>query len=127
MKILNEIANDLAGVSLLHDWLGTGAVPVEHKLAEHRADICRTCTENVEPRWWERVKVQVADIIKAELNIKNSMNVTVSGEDELHMCKICGCCIPLKVHTPITHIKEHTPPNTMKMFPVWCWIKKETK
>ena len=132
MNVLEEIKNDAAAMPLLVDWLGNGGKPVAHELAEKRAAVCtalrysdKACPFNVEPRWWERFKMKVAEVIKDQLAIKNKMGVWVSVESELNMCKACGCCLPLKVHVPIEHIRDHTRPETFQKFPSWCWITKE--
>jgi len=49
--------------------------------------------------------------------------MAVANEDKLNMCRVCGCCIRLKVWTPLHHIIENTP-DTGK-FPEHCWIRTE--
>lgn len=125
MNIVKELCQDIRAIPLLYDWLGKGGSPVDSSLSESRASVCRTCEHNVEPGWWEKAKFAVAEVIRKELEIKNRMEIKVSCESELHMCRICGCCNPLKVHVPIEHVKEHTPAVIMQKFPPWCWIVKE--
>jgi hypothetical protein len=111
-------------VSALTDWLGSGGRPIPAALAQHRADVCLICVENKEPLWWERViKHPVAVTIRKTLAIKASMDLKVNGEIELGICRVCGCCIPLKVHTPIEHILAHE--SHAKPYPDNCWIHNE--
>lgn len=131
MSILNEIQNDITGIEALHDWLGDLGEPVHPMVSELRGKICVTgnqgqpCPLNMEPNWWERVKHRVADWIKRELEIKHTMNLTTPWDSQLHMCKACGCCLPLKVHTPTRVMKEHVRPDQLSQTPSYCWMRKE--
>lgn len=131
MSIIDEIRNDANGAALLADWLGDGGHTVDPGRADWRASVCaagslgQPCTNNVEPKWWERVKNDVADAIKSELEIRNRIGLTVKHEGSIHMCKACGCCLPLKVHVPIEHIAKHTSQSVKDKLPQFCWMKKE--
>jgi hypothetical protein len=132
MDILDELAADIDGVSAIKDWLGDGGKPVSPAQSDSRAVSCvsggkkgRPCPHNVLPKWWESAKGQVADWIRKELEVKNSMNISTPHDDGLHICDICKCCMALKVHTPIQHIQAHTPPGRARQFPSFCWQKKE--
>lgn len=131
VNLLAEIRNDIEGAKLLADWIGDGGMPVDHEHAERRAQMCAfgddgfACPMNVEPNWWDRIKSQIANTIKSELEIKNALELRVASENVLHMCKCCGCAMPLKVWVPIKHIKEHTTPGQFEAAPSWCWIRRE--
>lgn len=135
MRLLEEIRNDANGAALLADWLGAGAQPVHRQLAEVRAFACSSgdtgnpdgsrCRFNVAPRWWETVKGQIADTIRSEMEIKFHLQLKVSREEGINMCKLCGCCLRLKVWAPIEHIAAHTSPELRDKLPKWCWMKKE--
>lgn len=131
MSALDEIKRDAEGIALLVDWLGDGGKPVTAAQSEHRASVCTTldlgqpCQLNVEPNWWDRMKNAVAETIRKELAIKRRLNYSTSRDSSLHMCKACGCCLPLKVHVPPKHIRAHTSPEVEAKFPPGCWIKKE--
>ncbi len=123
--ILTEIRQDLSAVALLADWLGTGD-PVHSVVSWFRAKICEECPENVKPGWWnEHIKLPVARTIKAELEIKSGMKLTVPNESALGMCRICGCCNALAVHVPVEHLKKHTSKKLLERFPQKCWKKIE--
>ncbi len=134
MSIRQEIKNDIDGAELLHDWLGAGGDAVHNKVAAMRAQHCivgnngQPCPHNIAPNWWNLLanfKTIVAQYIRGQLNLKEGMNLTVADEEHLHMCSMCGCCLKLKVHVPMSHIREHTPADTIKKMPDFCWIKKE--
>lgn len=113
-------------LAALKDWLGEGGTPVNSGLAAQRAVICRDCPENRAPLWWEKMtKEPIAAVIRSQLALKHDLNLAVEHEDDLHMCRVCGCCIRLKVWVPISHIKKHTSPEQLLKFPNWCWIRDE--
>lgn len=126
-----SIQQDISGIEAISDWIGDGAVPVSSVLAEFRATRCtksdngKPCPHNTAPGWWNTAKSAVADWIKKELEVKNGMRLFTSQDQELHMCDVCGCCPRLKVWTPLKHIKQHTPIETIKRFPAFCWQRIE--
>lgn len=119
--------------SVLIDWLGAGGIPVDSALAENRAQTCisgfggKPCPRNRSPKWWEFAKEPIAQAILGTLEAKTTMNLRVSSEDNLHMCDVCGCCLPLKVWVPIHHVVQHSTAAELAEFPDHCWIKKETE
>lgn len=113
----------LSSIRVLDDWLGAGGLPVPQEQANHRAAICLECPENREPGWWDRVANEIASAIRRTLSMKNDLKYSVNSEEKLGMCRKCGCCIALKVHAPIEHIKDHTEDFTI--YPAWCWQRIE--
>ncbi len=83
------------------------------------------CSNNVEPNWWNRIKSAIADVICDQLSLKHRFSVSTKFDEGLHMCKSCGCCLKLKVHTPIAHIKDNTSQAAIDSMPDYCWMKKE--
>lgn len=123
---MSELANDMSGVALLADWLGDHGDPVHPILAESRASYCVKCPQNVEPKWWERVKSAIAGVIRGQLALKHGMNLTTRHDDDLHMCRACGCCMKLKVWVPRDHVRKHTPRDALNKMPKYmCWVRKE--
>lgn len=117
----------------LRDWLGDGGIPVDRSLAEKRLSIClhgnngKLCPLNVEPKWWETaLKNPIAEVIRAELELKNSMGLSLPDEESAGICKICGCCLILKPWTPIEHITKHLDERTLSKAPDFCWMKLES-
>jgi len=131
MSLLEKLKDDIEGAKLLKDWLGGNGIPVSQIHADHRAYACahgnagEPCPLNKEPGWWDRVKSVIANWIRAELELKNHLNMRVANEDEVNMCAACGCCIKLKAWTPIRYIKDHTPPKKIAKTPSYCWMRKE--
>ncbi len=134
MSVLNQIISELRqtanGAAVLDDWLGVGANPVPLHQAELRASTClsgrggRPCQYNRAPNWWQRfVTDPIAKAIRGHLEVKNGIGLRVEKEESLHMCSRCGCCLALKVHVPIEHIKAHHKPEYQ--LPAWCWQLKE--
>ena len=134
VNLIEEFKNDVAGLALIKDWLGAGGKPVPQTQSDHRAYICANgnaggpCQMNCSPHWWnfiENSKNAIAQTILAELEVKNHLHLKSASEDSIWMCRPCGCCLKLKVWTPIEHIKAHTRPEQLSEFPNYCWIKKE--
>ena len=123
MNPIEEIRKTLDGIQILQAWFGEDGYPVDRALANERAKICETCVENRGALWWERFsKDPIAQVIKIHLDTKHKAQLTVDNEGKLNMCRLCGCCLMLKVHVPIHFIATHTDPTK---FPEHCWIKKE--
>ncbi len=127
MNLLQEIRNDARGAAVLAEWIGSDGAPVPQWRAESRAGVCIGCPLNSSPKWWETAKHKIADAIKEHLALKNRLGLTVPRESALHMCRACGCCLPLLVHTPIIHIAHHTSGGQLEALPDYCWKKHEIK
>lgn len=126
MNILERIRGDVEGVKLLNDWIGEGGVPVGLVKSQSRANICETCPKNVQPDWYDKnIKLPIAQWVKAQIELKNDLELKASNESKLGVCLICGCSNALKIWTPLKHIKEHTPEGMT--FPDYCWISQESR
>ncbi len=129
--LLNEIENDITGLAALRDWLGDSGDPVHPLVAEMRAERCvhgnngQPCPLNKARRWWEAAKETAAKWIRKEIELKSHMNLRVSQEDSLGMCKACGCCLPLKVWAPRSVVREHTTQKIVDKTPSFCWIRRD--
>jgi hypothetical protein len=115
----------LDGAMVLKDWLGEGAEPVASFLSERRGTVCEICPKNQHPKWWEQATDAAAQTMKLYVEFKNDRKLTVPMESELHMCVVCKCCLPLKVHVPLRHILDHTSNEVMAALPDHCWIRNE--
>jgi hypothetical protein len=125
VNILEEISKYGKGADLLIDWWGSGGKPVDRELAQSRANVCLDCSENKFPRYWETLIHPIGAVIRGQLEIKNKLSLHLEREDDLHLCRICGCCNQLAPWAPIERLKEHTDQETLEKFPDWCWKKKE--
>jgi hypothetical protein len=128
---MTPVQETVTGLTVLKEWLGDGGVPVSREQAEFRSTSCTTgcfgepCPLNIEPNWWGRVKHKVADAIKEHLEVKNGIGLAVDKESELHMCKVCGCCLPLLVWVPTDHLAKRMTPQELLNYPHFCWKRKE--
>lgn len=119
------------GLQIIRDWLGDGAKPVEQSLSQARADICtgrlsgNPCPLNKDG--FKPVEAAAATI-KAQLEEKRKMALTVEGEANLKTCDVCWCHLPLKVHVPLATILKRTPKPLLEKFqqaqPA-CWMLTE--
>lgn len=124
--MFDELKNDAAGLEILRDWLGDGGAPVPQADATRRSRVCVGCPENQAPRWWEYAKSNMARVIKKHLEVKHRTGLQVDVEDQLGICRVCRCCLPLKIHVPIAHIEAHSDPEAWGKFPAFCWQRAET-
>jgi len=125
MSLLDTLRKTAKGLSVITEWLGDGGIPVPKELAEARSKCCIGCPENVAPNWWDRATGSIAMAMRAMLAVKNECEYHVDGEEDLHVCKVCGCCNRLSIWTPIDHIKAHTAYEEFKKYPSRCWKPKE--
>ena len=106
---------------------------VTHLRASHRTLACLQgnggleCSHHKEARWWEKYKNAIADAIKGQLEIKRRLKMSTPFDDRLKMCRLCGCCMELKVWCDIKHIADHTTEQKLAEYPRWCWQAKEIK
>jgi hypothetical protein len=131
MSILTAIRQTIKGGSVIDDWLGAGGQPVSQEVADQRAQCCisgndgGTCPHNKAPLWWEKAKGSIAQAILDMLAIKNEVAMEVHQEEKLSMCSQCGCCLKLKVWTPLIHVRKVLDQKTVTELPRFCWMKKE--
>lgn len=116
-----------AGVKILLDWLGEGARPVDTVLAEKRSKVCVACPQNQQGDFFQRIEAGVAAGIRKTVEIKNSMRLRTTADDQLHTCQACDCHLPLKVWVPIKHILDHDREEIRANLDPKCWILEEAK
>lgn len=123
-QLIHELRQTANGAAVLNDWLGEGGMPVPLPQAEARAFICKGCPLNVSPNWWHKFFTDpIARTIRKTITLKNQIGVLVSCEQDMAMCKACGCATRLKVHVPIQHIKAHHKPEYS--YDARCWVLSE--
>lgn len=134
---LNALRQTQTGAAILTEWLGDGLRPVSKSEANSRMRVClhgnngEPCPENRAGKWWEKSKDAIAETIRTLMIVKHQMNVQepdrflLTHEDELFMCRACGCCLRLKAWTPIEHIHHHLDEETKAKLPAYCWILKD--
>lgn len=131
MSILTAIRQTAKGGVIIADWIGAGGVPVSQEVADSRAQSCITgnggkrCPHNTAPLWWEHATGSIAQAIRDMLSIKNEVAMEVKGEEQLHMCRQCGCALRLKVWAPMSHVRKILDQETISKLPRWCWMRIE--
>lgn len=131
MSLFDTIRQTAKGALVLADWLGSGGKPVLAFQAESRALTClvgnngKPCPFNVQPLWWEKAKGSIAAAIRDHVAIKNELALKVTREDELHMCRKCGCCLRTKVWVPMEHVRKVLDRKTIEELPSYCWMRTE--
>ena len=132
--MINDLKQMAGAAPILAEWFGEGGEPVDRGLAIKRANTCinihdfAPCEENVEPNWWHRhLADPIAQVIIKLLEFKKHTDIHLPfGMDEdLGMCRRCGCNLSLKVWTPIKHIADHTTVDQLAKYPKHCWIRSE--
>lgn len=123
MNLIEQAKRIPGGITHLTDWLGSGGQVVDPKLAQHRANTCITCSLNQPISSITKV---VALAIKAQLGIKNKLNLRVVGEKKLKGCGICGCVLRLQIWQPQKMVEGHLTEEEIQKAPSFCWkIKKQ--
>lgn len=110
---------------------GFGEAPPAQEVTQARADCCSgrlsgiPCPHNHRGGWNFTAKMAAA--IHVQRQRKLQLRLGVEGEDQLGMCKICGCFLPLKVHWNEEQIYSHTSDEDFAKFSTaWpqCWMNQ---
>lgn len=112
-------------VKVLYDWVGSGLKPVDLPVAEARAAVCVNCDMNKLGDFWQRIEAAAAAKIKQGIELKNSMNLKTSVDEQLRTCTACDCFNGLKIWVPIEHILQHDTTERRAKLDEGCWIRKE--
>lgn len=115
----------MAGIGVLIDWLGSSAKVVPQALAENRAEICASCPQNGPGDLTRLFTVPASKLIMSQLEIKEDMKLSTSHDGELNICMACLCPLKLKVHAPISHVRDHLSEQVIEALDPRCWITKE--
>lgn len=103
-------------------WLGSGGHPVPSHQSQSRASVCLGCSLNKPQGIREFFTEAAALTLTRQIELKSGMQLSVVGEEDLHICDACSCYLPLKAHAPIEHILATT---DLSELPAWCWILAE--
>lgn len=116
-----------AGVRTITDWIDSGADPVAQEVAERRAFICSKCPKNTKGDFTSFFTAPAAGVIKRQVEQLQGRKLTTKLSNELNICDVCLCPLKLKVHTPISFIKQHMSDEVLaKLKGVeGCWIPAE--
>ena len=121
------------GAKTLLDWSDEGFKPVAMETAQGRGDVCTGRTSgNPCPHNQDRAidfTSPLSAAIKGHIERKNGMKLQVDGEDNLKVCMLCKCWLPLKVWTPLPtllgRMDEAMKEKFRTEYPT-CWINTET-
>lgn len=108
------------GIKTLNEWLGDGAQTVSQDHAQLRANVCLKCPKHSETAY---IKEAIAGEIKRQVELKNHLELRVSGEKQLHVCEACGCAMRLKIWLPLESILPDE--DEKAKLDERCWILKE--
>lgn len=108
----------------LVSWLAKGAIPVDHREAERRAEICAMCPLNQRSGLFTYFTIKAGKAIQKEIQRKTSLDLWTTLDPLLGVCKACRCVMELKVHTPADFITKHLKPKTRSKLHADCWILK---
>jgi len=115
----------VAGVGVLIDWLGSGAMPVTAEIANARAVVCTTCPLNKDGDIMAIFTEPIANKLRTQLAMRHDLNLTTPQDPELKICSACHCPLKLKVFTPASHIQAHLSDSVKTALDPHCWILKE--
>jgi hypothetical protein len=110
------------GAKIISSWLGSGGVPVEKEQAQRRADTCIKCPMNDEG--WKAPEA-VAAAIKEQIELKNNLDMRVTGEKSLATCSACLCANKLKVWTPLSFLTKYMKQGDVERYHKGCWVRSE--
>lgn len=108
-------------------WLGEGLQPVEKDEAQCRTEVCLTCPKNQHDLLDEIIKGVFTNIVRRQIMLRNSMNLHVEGEENLHICGVCHCVLELLVWVPTKTIKETKSKELLEETPDFCWQREALK
>lgn len=121
MNLWDKAKNFTRGGIILTDWLHGGVVAIPTAKAQERANVCIVCVHNQD----SPVTEFVANAIKEQIELKDSLDLKLEDEGVLHTCQICDCALRLKVHVPMDRLR---PTETeLDKFPSFCWMNTEQK
>lgn len=138
-KLIRQVTRAGTGVATITDWLGDDGKPVAPELSESRASICcgnghhktpatpdgTKCPQNMAGDLISFFTKPVADLLRTQIEERNSMKLSTSKDGQLGVCYACGCPLKLKVHVPLRFIKKHMKPTESNNLDARCWILKE--
>lgn len=120
-----QLKNVAAGASVLVDWLESGAQAVPPRLATSRGAICAACPKNGKGDWTRWFTVPASEAIRRTVEKRTEWNLSTPFDDQLGVCEACLCPLKLKIHLPITQIKQKLDPEVIPLLHESCWITKE--
>lgn len=126
-SLLHKGQRLVAGANILVNWLASKEEAVPITQASKRASICAGCKFNEKGDWESWFTRPVAAAVRREIQKRTDWKLETPDDDKITVCSLCLCPLPLKVHTPLSLILKHLPPNTKASLPPHCWIVQESQ
>lgn len=114
------------GAGNLLAWSDSGKV-VPKEQAEARATVCAGCNQNGKGDWRTFFTEPAAMLLSRQLSAKNSMKLETTKDDQLGVCEVCACPLPLKVWSPLEYALRKMSDKAKSELPEWCWMRTEDK
>jgi hypothetical protein len=121
MNLLESARKLVGGAEVIQEWLGSGAITVSPELAQKRAAICISCPKNIHGGI---ISEPLAKAVRRQVEIKNKLNLRVSGEKSLGRCAACSCESKLKIWLPLRNILPE-PEERANFEQNHCWLLAE--
>lgn len=118
-----------SGVRTLSDWVSQGGEAVTPNRSESRAAVCAACPLNGKGDFTQWFTAPAAAAIAGMVEKLKSRKLSTTHDESLNICTACLCPMKLKVHTPISFIKQHLSESVisdLRKAPA-CWIIEELK
>lgn len=124
MNIIDQVKAIPRGVQTLSEWMEGGGQPVPKGEAQYRAATCRSCPLNKSNH---SISGVVADAIRKQVELKNTLQLRVDGEKTLGVCDVCQCVLRLMIWVPLETLQKHIPQGENERYPSYCWKKIQPK
>jgi hypothetical protein len=121
----SRLGNLVAGAEANVEFLKSSKEAVPPALSESRAGICVTCPLNSKGGLERFFTVPIASAIRRAYSILNGWNLKTSHDADLGVCEACDCPMKLKVHFPITLVREKLTDSAKAALWEKCWIRHE--
>jgi hypothetical protein len=121
VNLIAKVKTMVDGAKNLTLWVGSGGEVVSQEVAQERANVCFTCPLNQRGMG---VTAEVAEATLKFLEFKNSLDLRVEREAELHHCFGCGCVLKLLIWEPQTRIVSQVTGEEKAVTPFFCWKLK---
>lgn len=120
-----KLANVVAGLESVVDWIASGAEAVPQEQAEKRAEICSQCPLNGRGGWEKWFTIPASNAIRSALRHKGEFKLATKFDDQLGVCEACSCPMPLKVWVPLDRFFPHMSQEAKDNLDKGCWIRLE--
>lgn len=111
-----------AGAKSLAEWIGDGASPESHEVAEHRAEVCSKCPMNKPWDMSNFFERGTSEMLREAVAAAAQQKLVTRFDKQLGVCEACYCPMRLKVWVPLGPILNNMPEETKAALHPSCWI-----